>query len=55
MWTRTEVARPNPNSKVIWMDSSGEEIRGTYHGGVIWYPENSGMYIYYTPVMWKYQ
>jgi len=55
MWNETACIRPYVNSKVIWQDPSGQEHRGVYAGGVIWYPEGSSMYIYYTPVRWKYQ
>ena len=55
MWNETSSIRPNKDSKVVWMDSSGEEHKGVYCGGVIWMPEGSSMYIYYTPVRWKYQ
>lgn len=53
MWYLTSEKRPPKDSKVVWQNSVGEEIRGTYCGGIIWYPEGSSMYIYYTPIRWR--
>lgn len=53
-WIRTDREPPRPNSDVIWLTPSGEEVSGRYAGGVVWYPEGSTMYIYYTLVFWRY-
>jgi hypothetical protein len=44
---------PAKGQKVEWLTPSGEVVRGTYVGGVIWMPEGSGVYIYYTPTYWR--
>jgi hypothetical protein len=44
---------PEKNQMVEWLTPSGEIVRGKYLGGVIWMPEGSGMYIYYTPTNWR--
>ena len=37
-------------SKVEWIARSGDQDRGTFAGGCVWYPEGSACYVYYTPV-----
>jgi hypothetical protein len=44
---------PEKNQKIEWLTPHGETVRGTYCGGVIWFPEGSSMYIYYTPTYWR--
>lgn len=53
-WIRTDRELPRPNSDVIWLTSSGQEVRGRYAGGVVWFPEGSTAYTYDTPVFWRY-
>lgn len=52
-WNRTESIKPQQNTKVQWMDSSGNVTEGTYSGRM-WFMKDSSMYIYYEPVFWKY-
>lgn len=37
-----------------WITPSGEVVRGTFAGGLVWFPEGSDMYVYYTPTFWRY-
>jgi hypothetical protein len=53
-WTPYAASRPNPDTKVEWLTPSGEQVRGTFCGGVVWIPEGSDCYIYYTPTYWRY-
>lgn len=50
-WIPTTLARPNKGQSVEWIAPSGGEPQpGTYQG--VWMLP-SGMYVYYTPVMWR--
>lgn len=53
-WTSYSSGLPRRDSKVEWISPDGRQVRGTYYGGVVWMPENSPMYVYYTPTMWRY-
>jgi hypothetical protein len=52
-WTPCTRSRPEKNQRVEWITPSGEVVRGKYAGGLIWFPEGSPMYIYYTPICWR--
>lgn len=58
MWTKLNPhdssTYPQPNKTIRWIAPDGNEEIGRYAGGAIWFPAGSTMYIYYTPVMWKY-
>lgn len=53
-WNDPKQCMPSKDTKVIWIDPLGHEVKGKFCGGVVWIPEGSSMYIYYTPKMWKY-
>ena len=52
-YMRTDRKLPAKNAAVEWISPSGEVVRGKYLGGVVWLPEGSSMYVYYTPEFWK--
>lgn len=52
-WIPTAQRLPEKNQKVEWISPGGLQDRGTFLGGLIWMPEGSTMYVYYTPVMWR--
>lgn len=53
-WTPLGTAKPEINRPIEWITPSGEVVRGKFAGGLVWFPEGSGMYIYYTPTFWRY-
>lgn len=53
-WTPYTASRPNPGTKVEWITPGGAQVRGTFCGGVVWIPEGSNAYVYYTPAFWRY-
>ncbi|HEX5104987.1 MAG TPA: hypothetical protein VFV87_14305 [Pirellulaceae bacterium] len=52
-WIRTSQRLPEKNQKVEWISPGGIQERGTFAGGLIWFPEGSSMYVYYTPEFWR--
>ena len=52
-WTPTTQRFPEKGQKIEWISPCGLQERGTYAGGVIWFPEGSSMYVYYTPAYWR--
>jgi hypothetical protein len=52
-YTPTADARPPKNVPIEWIAPDGRVQRGHYHGGAVWFPEGSGVYIYYTPTFWR--
>ena len=53
-FTRTDQQRPDKGRLVEWISPAGIHERGRYEGGLIWFPEGSPMYVYYTPEFWRY-
>lgn len=54
-WIPYDQRKPERGSAVDWIAPDGRVvIGGRYHGGVVWFPPNSEMYIYYTPTFWRY-
>lgn len=55
MWTATADLKPEPNKPIIWMmlDSITEQ-EGLFHHNLWWSPDNK-VYVYYTPVRWRYK
>lgn len=54
-WTPYAQERPRRDSLVEWITPSGQVVKGRYQGGLVWYPEGSEMYVYYTPTYWRYR
>ena len=57
-WFRPQDRLPERAQRVVWTrrraDGCMVEVRGTFAGGAVWLPEGGGgMYIYYTPIMWR--
>ena len=52
-WTLTSQQLPPRGAKVEWICPSGRQERGTFAGGLIWFPEGSSMYVYYEPTHWR--
>lgn len=53
-WTNTQYQLPERGQKVDWISPGGEQVNGgTFQGGLIWYPPDSPMYVYYTPAFWR--
>lgn len=53
-WIATKTQMPAPNQAVDWISPSGQQVNGgRYVGGVIWYPPDGDMYIYYLPTFWR--
>lgn len=52
-WTPTQQQLPTKGQKIEWISPGGLHERGKYLGGVIWMPEGSPMYVYYTPQFWR--
>lgn len=52
-WIPTTAAFPRKGQRVEWISPSGQHERGTFAGGLIWFPERSPMYVYYTPTYWR--
>lgn len=52
-YTRLTTNYPPRNVPIEWITPSGEAVRGKWLGGMIWMPENSDMYVYYTPLSWR--
>ena len=53
-WNPLKNTAPRRGSKVEWIAPSGAHVKGTFVGGVVWIPDGSDMYVYYTPVYWRY-
>ena len=53
-WNKPSVALPDEHRKILWLDSNGEETRGTFHDGRWFMGPELTMYIYYQPVFWRY-
>ena len=53
-WIKTEDRLPEPGQRVAWFRPGDRvEVRGTFKGGSIWYPDGSDMYVYYMPLQWR--
>jgi len=52
-YTPVSTALPPKDTPIEWITPSGQIVRGTFAGGAIWFPEGSGVYIYYTPTFWR--
>lgn len=52
-WIPVACERPPVNRRIEWISPSGEVVIGKYLGGVIWMPEGSSVYVYYTPIYWR--
>lgn len=50
-WNRPEDAMPERDRTIEWQDSSGHVTQGKFMG--VWMMD-CGMYIYYTPILWRY-
>ena len=50
-WRRTSEIMPNRNVPIEWADSCNNVVRGRFIG--VWMMD-SGMYVYYTPTLWRY-
>ena len=53
-WTRTDTALPAIGRLIEWISPGGIQSRGKFHGGAVWFPEGSNMYVYYRPEFWRY-
>lgn len=45
---------PEIGRLIEWISPGGSHVFGTYQGGVVWLPEGSNVYVYYTPEFWRY-
>jgi hypothetical protein len=52
-FTLLKDAYPPKNVLIEWITPSGQMQRGRWLGGMVWMPENSPMYVYYTPISWR--
>ena len=52
-WTPTERQRPVRDQLVEWISPDGQQVRGRFCGGAIWFPEGGQVYVYYTPAFWR--
>ena len=52
MWIKPEDKMPDKGDTVTWIAPDGREVNGTCNG-TLWFPEGTGMYIYYYPTLWK--
>lgn len=50
-WRNPREVMPNRDVPIEWMDSSGNVVCGKFLG--VWMMD-SGMYVYYTPTLWRY-
>lgn len=53
-WQQTSSERlPEEGRKVDWINSTGDQVDGGTRSGRLWFLPG-GMYVYYTPTMWRY-
>ena len=52
-WHDTKEERPEPNRLVIGMDNGGFEHELIFHRNRFW-TRDLKMYVYFSPVRWKY-
>lgn len=52
-WTRTTERLPERGQLIEWISPGGIQTRGKCLCGLIWMPEGSDMYVYYTPAFWR--
>lgn len=52
-WNNPRTSLPSEGVRIDWMDSSGSVVYNGYRMGNLWFLD-SGMYVYYTPTMWRY-
>jgi hypothetical protein len=52
-WIPVSSRLPERGQRIEWISPGGTHQRGTFIGGVIWMPEGSEMYVYYTPTYWR--
>lgn len=53
-WTYVKSMLPLDNSEVEVVTPSGDQRTLIYRSRLWWLPDNS-MYVYFTPVMWRYK
>lgn len=53
MWHRTDMQLPQDGVVVLTVSESGLEQKLKRQGNLWFFPDGS-MYVYYTPVKWKY-
>lgn len=56
LWVRVSVpdGLPEKGRAIEWLaPSGGDPVRGKWIGGAVWMMD-CGMYVYYTPAMWRY-
>ena len=51
-WVQTKDKLPEEGTRVLTIDSDGQEGYLTRHGD-LWFTD-SNVYVYYTPKMWRY-
>lgn len=51
-WTETRLRLPDRGQAVEWISPGGFQERGKFAGGLVWFPDGSDMYVYYTPLWW---
>lgn len=53
MWIKTKDRLPEEDAVVLTVSDGGTEQK-LKRQGTLWFLPDASMYVYYTPVMWKY-
>lgn len=53
-WTPVSAGMmPAKGVLIRWLSPGGDVLIGRYLGGIVWMPEGSSAYVYYTPTYWQ--